>query len=72
MSDQKLGYIFLAVIMLAGTAILATLKLASVIAISWWWVFAPIWGVLGFFLAIFVFVYITIVISDLTKEVRKK
>lgn len=70
-NDQKMGYIFLAVIMLAGTAVLAALKLTNVLAISWWLVFAPIWGVVGFFLAIFIAVYITIVISDLAKEIRK-
>lgn len=39
------------------------LKLTHVIAWSWWWIFAPMWGPLAIFIAIMIIVFIVAVIE---------
>ena len=40
------------------------LKLTNVIAWSWWWITAPLWGPLALFLGVLLFGLIVTLISD--------
>ncbi len=49
------------------TIVFIVLKLCHVIDWSWWWVFAPIWGV---FVLAFVFVFIGLLLKIISKIVE--
>lgn len=50
MTTKKTGFPFLNILAL----IFITLKLTHVIAWSWWWVTAPIWGIPAIYFLIFI------------------
>ncbi len=49
-------------------AVLVVLKLLGHIAISWWWVFAPIWGPMCLAIGLLIVTMIGIVFSNMTSS----
>lgn len=44
------------------TIVFIVLRLLGVIAWSWWWVLSPLWISAGFFLLIFIAIFISLII----------
>ena len=48
-------------------AVFVTLKVTGQISWSWWWVTAPIWGGVAFFLLVLIFVILILLLAYLLK-----